>query len=81
MGMATLREEEYDTPPKKGQCGLCRWWTAFDRNRDIGSCQRFPPWPVVQIKEGSGRMMISTKTWPDTHPHDRCGEWTELLIY
>lgn len=61
----------------EAKCETCRWW--FNAGEQKGECRRYPPNPP-QFKpnpNGHGLDWI-VASWPDTHPHDFCGEHAQV---
>jgi hypothetical protein len=70
------------------QCGNCEFWKPFppaDQENpsedDHGHCRRYPPYPIVDLKEpvSADTMGESAGWWmfPMTDRCDWCGEWRQ----
>jgi len=68
--MEKPRDEGSDQVVSPG-CGNCRYWVRSSeqrrRQRDSGSCRRFPPTPLNN--------KFAPNAWPETASMDWCGEW------
>lgn len=72
-------------------CDKCKFWACTDPEHNGGSCQRYPPYPVVialaeksSIVNMNGRSESSKADvrfiHPATHGQSTCGEFQELNI-
>jgi hypothetical protein len=53
------------------KCDTCKFW---EEGREIGSCHRHAPKPVV-VGHMEGQRPMDT-VWPRTSREEWCGEWT-----
>lgn len=56
-------------------CRTCRFFHLFAGSDERGSCQRFPPQPLVWVCGDQGNVIYHETYFPTTNRQEVCGEW------
>ncbi len=55
-----------------GSCSTCKFWRKWADDKN-GRCRRYPPQVIYSLDNPDGCRTV----WPETKPHDVCGEYSK----